>query len=122
MCSLVKELILIWQDIPPAQNTRIPITHTKITIGLIGANPKKDPLKYIKINTIKLFNAIPRLDKKVDRLETIAGSVPDPSKPIRGCSFQPRCDFSMKICNEQKPPPFSLKPGHMVKCWLFKRK
>jgi len=72
--------------------------------------------------TIKLFNAIPRLDKKVDRLETIAGSVPDPSKPIRGCSFQPRCDFSMKICNEQKPPPFSLKPGHMVKCWLFKRK
>jgi len=71
--------------------------------------------------TIKLFQAIPRLDKKVDRLDTIRGSVPDPSNPTTGCKFYPRCDFSMKICNEQKPPQVSLEPGHMVKCWLFKR-
>ncbi len=72
--------------------------------------------------TIKLFNAIPRVDKKLDRLETIPGSIPDPTNSQKGCKFFARCDSSMKICNEQKPQPFFLKPGHMVKCWLFNKK
>lgn len=40
----------------------------------------------------------------------------------KGCKFYPRCDFAMKICEEQKNPSFFAKPEHMVKCWLFNKK
>lgn len=72
--------------------------------------------------TVKLFNAIPRVDKKLDTLETIPGSLPDPINPPKGCRFYPRCEFAMEICKSQKPPPFILEENHMVKCWLFDRK
>jgi oligopeptide/dipeptide ABC transporter ATP-binding protein len=72
--------------------------------------------------TIKLFNAIPRVDKKLDKLETIPGNIPDPTNPTKGCKFSPRCEFSMKICQEKKPKAFLLDSEHMVKCWLFKKK
>jgi oligopeptide/dipeptide ABC transporter ATP-binding protein len=72
--------------------------------------------------TIKLFNAIPRVDKKLNKLETIPGSLPDPINPPKGCRFYPRCEFAMKICNEKYPPPILINQNHMVKCWLFKKK
>ena len=48
--------------------------------------------------------------------------VSDPTNPTKGCKFSPRCEFSMKICQEKKPKAFLLDSEHMVKCWLFKKK
>jgi oligopeptide/dipeptide ABC transporter ATP-binding protein len=71
--------------------------------------------------TIKLFNAIPRIDKKLERLETIPGTVCDVTNSTEGCKFYSRCQFAMKICKEKIPPPIFVEPKHMVKCWIFNK-
>ena len=70
--------------------------------------------------TIRLFGAIPDLEKDVDRLEPIMGLMPDPSNLAPGCRFCPRCANCMPICETTPPPEVEVTPGHMVKCHLYK--
>ena len=44
-----------------------------------------------------LMRAVPMLDKRKDRLETIQGSVPDLIYPPTGCRFHPRCSRIRKM-------------------------
>ena len=45
--------------------------------------------------TIGLLNSVPRLDRSRDRpLDPIPGNPPDPTRPIAGCAFRPRCRFA----------------------------
>lgn len=41
--------------------------------------------------TQALLRSIPRHDVEISRLETITGSVPDPTAIPKGCAFHPRC-------------------------------
>lgn len=70
--------------------------------------------------TIRLFGAIPDLEKDVDRLEPILGLMPDPSNLAPGCRFCPRCANRKPICETTPPPEVEVTPGHMVKCHLYK--
>ena len=55
--------------------------------------------------TVGLLESIPRLDEEqAHRLTPIEGQPPDMSEPIVGCSFEPRCPFSIDRCRKEDPP------------------
>ncbi len=70
--------------------------------------------------TQALFRSIPRIGRK-DRLVPIAGSVPNPYRIPRGCSFAPRCNRAESRCRNEEPPVFALAGRHRAKCWLYDR-
>lgn len=70
--------------------------------------------------TIALMLAIPRLDMKFDRLQTLPGSVPDLVNPPTGCRFNPRCKFSVQKCIDEVPPLIEVETNHFVACWEYK--
>ncbi len=49
-----------------------------------------------------LLASIPSLGKKNERLNVIAGTVPNPLRLPVGCKFAPRCPFVMDICREKE--------------------
>jgi peptide/nickel transport system ATP-binding protein/oligopeptide transport system ATP-binding protein len=66
-----------------------------------------------------LMNSIPKLDKDVDRLEAIPGSVPSPLDFPEGCKFNTRCPLAEGKCYEQEPPLEEAAAGHKVRCWRY---
>ena len=70
--------------------------------------------------TIALMSAIPRLDVKLDKLETLHGNVPDLISPPTGCRFHPRCKFSKQHCTEEVPEFREVEPNHFVACFEYK--
>jgi oligopeptide/dipeptide ABC transporter ATP-binding protein len=86
-----------------------------------------------------LFRSIPRLGQKKERLDTIAGNVPNPLRFPSGCKFHPRCELSceraktdsnaveilteggkrrvLRNCAEKEPPLQQIGPGHWCACW-----
>jgi peptide/nickel transport system ATP-binding protein len=69
--------------------------------------------------TEALLAAIPKLDAPPHTpLPAISGRPPDPTRPLPGCSFAPRCRYRAERCEEQKP---GLTPidatGHEYACW-----
>ena len=69
--------------------------------------------------TIGLFHARPRLGGHKERLDTIAGEVPNPLEFPSGCKFHPRCPYVFDRCRVEEPPPFDLGGGHEAACWLI---
>jgi len=69
--------------------------------------------------TEALLNAVPGLDfnKKNQKLK-VAGDIPDPSNPPKGCSFHTRCPIKEKQCEEMEPVLKELETGHFVACLL----
>lgn len=65
-----------------------------------------------------LFNAIPKLDSKTKRLETIEGMMPDPTEKMEGCRFAPRCKYATEQCRKA-PAMKQLAPDHFVKCHRY---
>jgi len=70
-----------------------------------------------------LIGSIPILGKIKERLDVIPGIVPNLINPPAGCRFAPRCParvkFGLKICTEVQPDLVEVKPGHLVRCWLY---
>ncbi len=69
-----------------------------------------------------LLNSVPKLsDKRIKRqkLQTIAGSVPDLLNPPSGCYFHPRCDKKMPVCSRKEPQLTAIDKNHKVRCWLY---
>jgi oligopeptide/dipeptide ABC transporter ATP-binding protein len=70
-----------------------------------------------------LIGSIPILGKLKDRLDVIPGSVPNLVDLPAGCRFAPRCGarikYGLKICTELQPDLEEVKPGHLVRCWLY---
>ena len=64
-----------------------------------------------------LFKSIPRLDLDQKRLSPISGLMPDPSRPLPGCVFHPRCPYAHKLCAE-RVPEFTEKEGRTVMCLM----
>jgi oligopeptide/dipeptide ABC transporter ATP-binding protein len=63
-----------------------------------------------------LIKAVPNLDEDVHRLATIPGNIPDPSAPIAGCRFNPRCHEAIKSCLVEPPALISAGAGHLARC------
>ena len=69
--------------------------------------------------TVGLLNAIPKITKERNPLETIEGMVPNPTERISGCSFYPRCPHATERCRQEKPPMTGLSEERAVRCWLY---
>ena len=50
-----------------------------------------------------LFRAIPKLGAHAERLQTIAGTVPNPSRFPSGCKFHPRCPRTRELAEPARP-------------------
>ncbi|MCS7103952.1 MAG: ABC transporter ATP-binding protein [Thermofilaceae archaeon] len=68
-----------------------------------------------------LINAIPDPDpENRKRLRKVPpGEPPSLISPPPGCRFHPRCPYVMDVCRSEEPPNVEVKPGHVVKCWLY---
>ncbi len=74
--------------------------------------------------TEALLAAIPKLDAAPHTpLPAISGRPPDPTRPIKGCSFSPRCRYAGTRCHQEKPaltasrigrPPLRLLPPDSI--------
>jgi oligopeptide/dipeptide ABC transporter ATP-binding protein len=67
--------------------------------------------------TIGLLGSIPQLDRDQERLAAIEGQVPNPSSPVTGCRFHPRCPFAVERCRRDPPPLVAVRERHDVACW-----
>lgn len=73
--------------------------------------------------TWALLKSVPRLDMPSDeKLATIAGSIPDMTKPPKGCAFCSRCPYAMNICKDNMPGKTNVAKGHEVYCWLLDKR
>jgi peptide/nickel transport system ATP-binding protein len=63
-----------------------------------------------------LFKSLPSLDEDVERLEPIAGMMPDPSNLPPGCRFSSRCPECSDRCTGEFPKYVEVEPGHVVAC------
>ncbi|RIK33776.1 MAG: dipeptide/oligopeptide/nickel ABC transporter ATP-binding protein, partial [Chloroflexi bacterium] len=65
--------------------------------------------------TRALLRSIPRIDRRVDALQTIEGMVPDPFSIPAGCRFHPRCPHYLpEIC--AAPELVRITPQHVARC------
>jgi peptide/nickel transport system ATP-binding protein len=65
--------------------------------------------------TKALLHSVPG-SAKVDRLESIEGSVPNLVIPPPGCRFHPRCPLAMEICKKETPDLLESGKNHLVAC------
>jgi oligopeptide/dipeptide ABC transporter ATP-binding protein len=65
-----------------------------------------------------LLASIPSLGMKGQRLNVIAGAVPNPLNMPPGCPFAPRCPYAMEVCMTM-PELKRLEDGRDVFCWLY---
>ena len=69
--------------------------------------------------TLGLLRSVPNPMKKIkEKLTPIEGRPPDLLNTPKGCAFADRCDYTMKICMEKRPPLFNIDNGHDAACWL----
>ena len=66
-----------------------------------------------------LFNSLPNLEDRTAKLKPIKGLMPDPCSLPVGCTFSPRCDYSMEICKDRKPEKIYRSEEHYVECHLY---
>lgn len=71
--------------------------------------------------TRALLNAIPAVHKNRSRLTAIPGQPPDPSRPMPGCSFAPRCPLCEPRCRIQNPELTPCGAGHEAACLLINK-
>jgi oligopeptide/dipeptide ABC transporter ATP-binding protein len=53
------------------------------------------------------------------RLETIAGMVPNLRSLPQGCKFAPRCPDVMQICHGEEPGRMMIDDDHDARCYLY---
>ena len=64
-----------------------------------------------------LMGSIPTLDRHVQRLVQIDGSMPRLNAIPPGCAFNPRCSRRMERCTRERPELLPAGPTHAA-CWL----
>lgn len=69
--------------------------------------------------TLGLMASKPVVNKRVDRLYSIPGKVPNPINMPNYCYFKDRCEYCMEACNGAYPPEITLSKTHMVACYRF---
>lgn len=69
-----------------------------------------------------LFNSLPKLTGRENRLTPIEGMPPDPTDLPEGCSFWPRCPYADVGCQSGEIPFVEHEPGHYCRCTKGKRR
>jgi len=66
-----------------------------------------------------LFNSLPNLANRTEKLKPIRGLMPDPIRLPSGCVFHPRCLYAQEICKERVPVDTVLSDTHRVSCLAY---
>jgi len=66
-----------------------------------------------------LFNSLPDINNRDDKLKPIKGLMPDPTDLPSGCPFHPRCNYATELCATRKPATTSLTDTHYVECLAY---
>lgn len=82
------------------------------TVEEIFANPSHP-------YTIGLMNSKPAVGKKMDRLYSIPGKVPNPINMPDYCYFKDRCEMCIDACEGKYPGQIQLSPTHFVSCYRY---
>ena len=70
--------------------------------------------------TIGLMASKPVVGKKVDKLYSIPGKVPNPINMPDYCYFRDRCEMRLgAVCDGEYPCEISLSPTHRVSCYRY---
>ncbi len=72
--------------------------------------------------TIGLQKSKPVVRRKVDRLYSIPGNVPNPINMPSTCYFSDRCDKRCEKCKGDYPDMVQVSPTHKVACHLYAEK
>jgi oligopeptide/dipeptide ABC transporter ATP-binding protein len=65
-----------------------------------------------------LLAAMPKLGASQERLRTIPGTVPPPTRWPSGCRFHDRCPYAWERCTTEHPPLYQIGAGHVSRCHL----
>ncbi|OYD77600.1 UNVERIFIED_ORG: peptide/nickel transport system ATP-binding protein [Burkholderia sp. CF145] len=76
--------------------------------------------------TVGLLRCLPTIgrSKDTDRLDTIAGSLPQPGSIAQGCIYAERCRLADDRCRREAPPPYRVSARHgdqMSRCHYHER-
>ena len=69
--------------------------------------------------TIGLMASKPVVGKKVDKLYSIPGKVPNPVDMPNYCYFKDRCEMCVEGCQGAYPPEISLSETHKGSCYRY---
>ena len=69
--------------------------------------------------TIGLMASKPVVGKKVEKLYSIPGKVPNPINMPDYCYFKDRCEMCVEGCNGEYPHMVQLSPTHFVTCYRY---
>ena len=69
--------------------------------------------------TIGLMASKPVVGKKVEKLYSIPGKVPNPVNMPDYCYFKDRCEMCVEGCSGEYPHEISLSPTHKVSCYRY---
>lgn len=69
--------------------------------------------------TIGLMASKPVVNKRVERLYSIPGSVPNPINMPDYCYFKDRCESCIPACEGEYPHMRAISPTHFVSCYRF---
>lgn len=69
--------------------------------------------------TVGLMSSKPALSRKVERLYSIPGQVPNPIDMPDYCYFKDRCNRAFGACEGVYPGIFKLSDTHEVSCYLY---
>ncbi|MBR5097814.1 MAG: ABC transporter ATP-binding protein [Spirochaetales bacterium] len=67
-----------------------------------------------------LFNSLPNIADRKERLKPIPGLMPDPTKLPKGCAFAPRCPYASASCIEEMPEEVHFGGTHFCRCNAYK--
>ncbi len=69
-----------------------------------------------------LFESLPVMGEKKERLSVIPGNVPNPLHLPTGCKFHPRCKEKFDRCTTEDPVLLDVEPDHQASCLLYDEK
>ena len=69
--------------------------------------------------TIGLMASKPVVGKKVEKLYSIPGKVPNPVNMPNYCYFKDRCEMCLERCSGEYPHMVEISPTHKVVCYRF---
>ena len=116
--TIQAQILALMEDIRNRRNTGILlITHdlgvvaetcSRVIVMYAGNIVEEAPVKELFANpqhpyTEGLIASVPRLGKRLHRLPSIPGSVPDLSVMPEGCRFAPRCKYAQDSCKQKLP-------------------
>ncbi len=89
--------------------------------GRIVEEGKVDEVFYNPLHpyTRALLRAVPNPLTRIEKLESIPGTVPNLINPPSGCRFHPRCPHATDRCRRERPPDIWVTDTHRVACWLY---